>query len=89
VTSEGEGIEPEWLKATRTRDRRRPVPTGTTLQTTLLRDRLYLALESPSLPKTKCFEMRCRFGKEISTAAARLSKTDPSLETRLGMTILF
>src|ERR1700722_11803053 len=29
-------------EATRTRDRRRPVSTGTTLQTTLLRDRLYL-----------------------------------------------
>ena len=37
VTLEGEGI-PQVAEATRTRDRRRPVETGTTLQTTLLRD---------------------------------------------------
>src|ERR1017187_1977512 len=43
--------------------RRCPVPNGTILQTTLLRNQLYFALECISRPKMKCFEMRCRFGK--------------------------
>lgn len=51
------------MKATRTRDRPRPVLTGTTLQTTLLRDRLYFALESISLSKTNILRGDADLGK--------------------------
>ena len=50
--------------AARTRDRRRPVPTGTTLQTTRLRDRLYFAGECNLTANAKIFREICQFGKE-------------------------